>query len=243
MPFWLGEPAAGPGETSSRSAAWPASERHQTGSGCAGDGTARVCNCSAIRAHPFASSAETYHFVGDVGQQRPLHPKDALPCSGRRATRMAGGHTGADWRQRSKGRIRLGATASQDSAGQGGAEELAESRATGKGRHRHRARGQKSPRDSNRGDRSFGEVSRRVGWARIDLSQKDHIGTIDTRGGLVSVAGRGLHFPWRSRNPGHLPSQRAEDAFHNVCNRAPSSEDPVRDGCERHDLQNVCGGP
>jgi hypothetical protein len=38
---------------------------------------ARVRNCIANRAHPYASSAETSHFPGWCGEQRQLHPKDA----------------------------------------------------------------------------------------------------------------------------------------------------------------------
>ena len=60
--------AAGPGETSSRSPAWPVSGT-RTGSGCRGDGIARVRNCIAIRAHPYASSAETSYFAARLGRQ------------------------------------------------------------------------------------------------------------------------------------------------------------------------------
>jgi hypothetical protein len=67
--------------------------------GCGGDGTARVRNCSAIRAHPLCLQRGNVSLRCGHCRQGPSHPKDALPCSCRGAARAAG-------RQRIKRRIR-----------------------------------------------------------------------------------------------------------------------------------------
>jgi len=144
---------------------WPPEPEQRVVAGRDGNGAMAPLACATVAPsapHRYASSAETYHFVGGLGQKRPVHPKDALPCQDGRAARAAGRQTGADLRRRSKRRIRRDARPGQRRTGR--AEQLAEGarRARGAGR---RASGQKSPRDSNCGDRSLGKSRTAVSGA------------------------------------------------------------------------------
>src|SRR3984957_12983166 len=64
---------------------WPPESEQRVVAGRDGNGAMAPLACATV-APPaptrYASSAETYHFVGGLGQQRPGHPKDALPCPG-----------------------------------------------------------------------------------------------------------------------------------------------------------------
>jgi len=126
---------------------WPPEPEQRVVAGRDGNGAMAPLACATVEPSAparYASSAETYPFVGGIGQRRQ-HPKDALPCQDRRAVRAVGRRTGADLRRRSKRRNRPGATPSQDRAG-GGAGQLAEGRAAGTGRWPPRQWAKKSPR-------------------------------------------------------------------------------------------------